>query len=417
MNLPTLARAAAFLLASLTVSAASADMLTSAEMRVLDRTSALVERYFFSPAALPAFREVVAELKAESAAGDAASLDATIDEALASLAMSHTARYTPDEVDYYELADVFRYSIRQDARRLFPPEGRVGYEGIGIASKVIGGKTFVTDVYNGGPAADAGVMAGDEIVSVDGAPFAAIGSFKGKAGDIVQVALRRTADAEPIVAAVKVEKLQPEETFLEAISDSVRVIDRDGRKIGIVHLWMYTSDEVTGILASELGGGRLADVDGLILDLRSRWGGAPADAAEMFVGGSAPMTMTGRDGETRYVNTRWSKPVVGVIDEGSRSGMEILAYALKDNAIPLIGTTTAQDVVAGTAYLLPDDSLLLLAVSDVHVDGGRLEGRGVDPDIVVPFDIRYAAGADPQMDAAMVEMDRVLEEEEGASVN
>ena len=416
MNLPTLARAAAILLVPLTVSAASADTLTPAEMRVLESTSALVERHFFSADALPAFRDAVAELKAESAAGDATSLDATIDEALASLAMSHTGRYTPDEVDYYELADVFRYSIRRDARRLFPPEGEVAYEGIGIASRVIDGKTFVTDVYDGGPAADAGVMAGDEIVSVDGAPLAQIGSFEDKAGEIVQVALRRTADAEPIVAAVKVEKLQPEETFLEAISDSVRVIDRDGRKIGIVHLWMYTSDEVAGILARELGGGKLADVDGLVLDLRSRWGGAPADAAEMFVGDSAPMTMTGRDGEVSYVNTRWSKPVVAVIDEGSRSGMEILAYALKDNGIPLVGTTTAKAVVAGTAYLLPDDSLLLLAVSDVHVDGKRLEGRGVDPDIVVPFDIRYAAGADPQMDAAMVEMEQVLDGE-GASVN
>jgi carboxyl-terminal processing protease len=136
----------------------------------------------------------------------------------------------------------------------------------------------------------------------------------------------------------------------------------------------------------------------------------------MFVGDSAPMTMTGRDGETRYVNTRWSKPIVAVIDEGSRSGMEILAYGLKANGIPLVGTTTAKAVVAGTAYLLPDDSLLLLAVSDVHVDGKRLEGRGVDPDIVVPFDVRYAAGADPQMDAAMAEMERLLEGE-GAGVN
>jgi carboxyl-terminal processing protease len=416
MNLPTLARAALLLLAPLAVSSAFADSLTPAEMRVLDRTSALVERHFFSADLLPRFRDAVDELKAESAAGDAGSLDTTIDAALASLGMSHTGRYTPDEVDYYELADVFRYSIRRDARRLFPPEGEVAYEGIGIASKSIGGRMFVTDVYDGGPADDAGVLAGDEILSVNGEPFAEIASFSGKAGEIVQVALRRTEDSDPVITSVKVEKLQPEETFLEAISESIRVVERGGRRIGVVHLWMYTSDEVAGILARELGGGRLADVDGLILDLRSRWGGAPADAAEMFVGDSAPMTMTGRDGETRYVNTRWSKPIVAVIDEGSRSGMEILAYGLKANGIPLVGTTTAKAVVAGTAYLLPDDSLLLLAVSDVHVDGKRLEGRGVDPDIVVPFDVRYAAGADPQMDAAMAEMERLLEGE-GAGVN
>jgi C-terminal processing protease CtpA/Prc len=276
---------------------------------------------------------------------------------------------------------------------------------------------FVTDVYDGGPAAEAGLMAGDEILAVDGAPFREIESFRGKAGKIVQLQVRRTVDAAPIVASVQVARLQPREAYLEAISESIRVVEQDGRTIGVVHLWMYTTDEVTHILNAELGGGRLKDVDGLVLDLRSRWGGAPADSAELFVGATGSMTVTERDGTVRYVNTRWDKPVVAVIDEGSRSGMEIYAHALKKHGIPLVGVTTAKAVVAGTAYLLPDDSLLILAVTDVHVDGERLEGRGVDPDIVVPFDIRYAAGADPQMDAAMVEMGRVLSDGSGEGVN
>jgi carboxyl-terminal processing protease len=415
MILPNLARAAAILIVPLWLSSASAEMLRPAGDPVLDRTVELVERNFFDTDALPAFRAAVAELKAEAA--DAPVLrDEAIDRALASLAMSHTARYTQDRVDYYELADVFRYAIRRDTRRLFPTEGTVIYEGIGIASAVIDGARFVTDVYDGGPAAEAGLMAGDQILAVDGAPFEEIGSFRGKAGEIVQLLVRRTADAAPIVVSVAVAKLQPQEAFLKAIADSIRIVESDGRRIGVIHLWMYTSTEVTQILNRELGGGRLADVDGLILDLRSRWGGAPADAAEIFVGGTGNMVMTGRNSEPRYVNTRFDRPVVAVIDEGSRSGMEIYAHALKKNGIPLVGVTTARAVVAGTAYLLPDDSLLVLAVSDVHVDGERLEGRGVDPDIVVPFDIRHAAGADPQMDAALAEMGRLLAED-GAGVN
>jgi carboxyl-terminal processing protease len=58
-------------------------------------------------------------------------------------------------------------------------------------------------------------------------------------------------------------------------------------------------------------------------------------------------------------------------------------------------------VVAGRGYVLPDDSLLILAVADVYVDGARLEDVGVTPDVTVPFDIRYAAGADPQREAAI----------------
>ena len=404
----TLARAAAISIFVLWFAPASADTLSPQEVQVLDRASALVEEHFYSADALPAFRDTLARLKAESARGEAPPLDRAMDEALASLGASHTGRYTPDRVDYYELADVFRYALRSDARRLFPPEGRVAYEGIGIASRTIDGRIFVTDVYDGAPAAEAGILAGDEILSVDGAPFSEIGSFDGRSGETVQVEVRRAEGAAPFAVPVKVATLQPEETFLEAISDSIRIVERGGKRIGIVHLWMYTSDRVIGILSEELGGGRLADVDGLVLDLRSRWGGAPADAGEMFVGDTAPMTMTGRDGGIRHVNTRWDKPIVAVIDEGSRSGMEILAYGLKRNGIPLVGTTTAKAVVAGTMYVLPDDSLLLLAVSDVHIDGERLEGRGVDPDIAVPFDIRYAAGADSQMDAALAEMDRTL---------
>jgi C-terminal processing protease CtpA/Prc len=408
MMLPILARAAAIILIPVWLGSASAEDLKPAASPVFDRVVTLVEERFFSPEALPAFRAVVAELREAATAGAPIPVDEAIDAALASLGASHTARYTMDRVDYYELANVFRYALRSDARRLFPPEGRVAYDGIGIASRMIDGKVFATDVYDGGPAAFAGLKAGDEILAVDGAPFSEIGSFNGKAGKIVRLEVRRTAAAAPIAVSIEVQRLQPEETFLKAISDSVRVVDRDGRKIGIIHLWMYTSDEVAEILSEELGGGRLKDVDGLILDLRSRWGGAPADAAEMFVGGTGDMTMTDRAGDIRYVNTRWDKPVVAIIDEGTRSGMEILTYALRKNGVPLVGTNTAKAVVAGTAFLLPDDSLLLLAVSDVHVDGGRLEGVGVAPDIVVPFDIRYANGADPQMDAALTEMGRVL---------
>ena len=81
--------------------------------------------------------------------------------------------------------------------------------------------------------------------------------------------------------------------------------------------------------------------------------------------------------------------------------MDIFAAAFKKAGITLVGTETAGDVVAGRGFLLPDDSLLVLAVADVLVDGERLEGNPVQPDIMVPFDIRYANGADPQLDAAL----------------
>jgi carboxyl-terminal processing protease len=43
----------------------------------------------------------------------------------------------------------------------------------------------------------------------------------------------------------------------------------------------------------------------------------------------------------------------------------------------------------------------MLAQSEGRVDGERLEGVGVEPDIEVPFDFRYAAGNDPQLARAL----------------
>jgi carboxyl-terminal processing protease len=47
--------------------------------------------------------------------------------------------------------------------------------------------------------------------------------------------------------------------------------------------------------------------------------------------------------------------------------------------------------------------VLYLAVKDVLVDGERLEGVGVSPDIAVPDRLEYAAGADPQLERAIDE--------------
>jgi carboxyl-terminal processing protease len=58
-------------------------------------------------------------------------------------------------------------------------------------------------------------------------------------------------------------------------------------------------------------------------------------------------------------------------------------------------------VLAARAFMQSNGNLLLLAVTDVTVDNQRLEGVGVTPDHEVPFDIRYAKGADPQLAAAI----------------
>ena len=390
--------------------AASAEGGLRSGNTVFDRTVEIVLANFYRPAELDRFRDAVTltvENFPDLANAEPALVDDAIDFVLQSLETSHTARYPTGSVEYYELLDVFRYAARSAVERLYPPEGNVTYDGVGMATRGIGGAVFVTDVYDGGPADRAGVLAGDEILWVDGKPFTGTEMFRGRTAASSVVTVRRTRGADPITLTVPVERLEPSESLVAATAASAEIVERDGYRIGYLHIWAYTERDMKATIEEAIAG-PLAEADALVLDLRGRWGGAPADAADSFVGGAPDMTMIFRDGKRDLIHVRWRKPLVAIIDEGTRSGMEILAYALKSNGVKLIGAPTAGDVVAGRGYVLPDDSLLILAVADVYVDGARLEGVGVAPDVSVPFDVRYAGGRDPQRAAALDEMVKSL---------
>lgn len=386
---------AGFLLVFLT--AAHAAVVTRSGNVTFDKAVELITQNFYNPAALTPFQAAVG-VAAGRGIGDASSAIASV---LPSLGVSHTGHYDKDQVDYYELADIFRFNFRRELPRLFPPEGRITYPGIGIASSIIDGKRFVTDVYDGGPAAEAGLLRGDEILAADGAPFAEVGSFRGKAGRTVTLTIRRSGDAAVTAYNVQVKDLEPSDTFIDAIGKSARIVERGGKKIGYLHIWFYGRGDVTDAIGEALASAPLADADALVVDLRGRWGGAPPDAAETFLGGTPPFVFVDRDGKRNLSNMRWHKPLVAIIDQGTRSGLEVYAYALKAKGIPLVGTRTAGALLGARGYLLPDDSLLEIPVAGVELDGKVLEGKGVEPDVAVPFDLRYAAGRDPQLDAAV----------------
>jgi len=58
-------------------------------------------------------------------------------------------------------------------------------------------------------------------------------------------------------------------------------------------------------------------------------------------------------------------------------------------------------VLGGRLFELPDGGLLYLATQDVRIDGERLEGVGVVPDVAVADDIAFAAGRDPALARAI----------------
>jgi carboxyl-terminal processing protease len=329
---------------------------------------------------------------------------AVINAMLQNLDASHTRYYTPDEPAYYQLADIFGGALaEQGLRRLFPG-GDVTYPGIGAFTESDDQRrTFITGVIEGAPAHKAGLLLGDEIVSADDRPFRPVDSFRGKVGAPVSLSIRRAAGEAPTPLSVVPAELHPNAMFLDGLEASARILPGgNGARIGYVHVWSYAGRRYQAALEDLISDGPLRDADALVWDLRDGWGGAQPQYLDLFNARAPTMQVTARDGKKGTVDAKWRKPVAALINGGTRSGKEVLAYGFKEYRLgELVGSRTEGAVLAATAFLIGDEGLLLLAVEDVLVDGKRLEGVGVEPTVPVAFDPHYAAGKDTQLERAV----------------
>jgi len=323
-----------------------------------------------------------------------------INTMLSELHASHTRFYTPDEPEYYQLADIFVGALRRRGLERAFPDGRISYPGIGIISgSEASVRNTITAVIDGTPAQQAGLRPGDEVVTADDTAFEPIGSFRGKVSKTVLLKVHR-GGSDLQVSIVPVD-LEPTKMFLRGLESSARIIESDGRRIGYVHVWCYAGSVYQRALEFLLSQGVLKDADALIWDLRDGWGGAQPEYLDLFDARAPTMQVTDRSGRSEFVNVKWRKPVAMLINGGTRSGKEVLAYGFKKYRLgELIGTRTEGAVLAATAFLI-GSGLLLLAVEDVRVDGERLEGVGVTPTIEVQAGAASAESDDPQLSRAV----------------
>ena len=380
---------------------------------LFDEMTAVAVREFYDPAAA---EEWAAGLAADSSLRDRLASAASGGEfgdiargALARLGASHTTLYTPGDARYYELLDIFfQGDPPAETARLFP-QGEIAYTTAGVLTERAGGRVFAATVLGGGPAANAGIRRGDELVSAGAEPWDDLAAFVGKAGDTVEIGVRRAAGGPVERVSLVPERMTPRASFLRAIRAGSRVIELGGVRVLHVPVVSYAGahyhDAVKEVLAGELG----ASADALVLDLRGGWGGASPEYLDIF----NPLTPTvgfrprGERG-WRTFTPGWHKPVALLIDGGSRSGKEMLAHAFQEHGIgPVIGSRSAGAVLAGSVRVLSDGSALYVAVGEATINGVRLEGAGVTPDIEVDAPLPFAGGADPALERAV----RVLSEQ------
>jgi carboxyl-terminal processing protease len=337
-----------------------------------------------------------------AASSDEARVD-LIRDMLRKLHASHTELLTPEEPRFYHLLSVF-----EDKSAARGPAGAarsagVSYTGVGWFLSVIDGKTFVKAVWDGFPAAQAGLHAGDEILAADRQPLHPIESFRGKAGKPVRLRIQTSPDPASArdVDVVPVE-IHPTDAFLDAQLRSWRIFKRPEGRIGYIHIWSYAARASQELLVAMTTGWPLKPVDALIVDLREGLGGADPDYLNLFNRAVPLMEFISRTGEVASLDTQWRKPAALLINEGTTSGKEIFARGFqKYGRGKLVGNRTAGALLGGRLFHMPGGNLLYLAVADVRCDGERLEGVGVTPDVQVPFDVRYSGGRDPQLERAI----------------
>ncbi len=327
---------------------------------------------------------------------------------LGELGASHTAYYTGDEPEYYQLASVFEFT--GDVKKLFN-DREIRYPSIGIKTVAVNDGLFVHSVLEGSPAFKSGILRGDEILEADGKPYHPINSLKDKVNRPLKIKIRRDEKGEVKTVSVTPENINPREEYLRAEKASVEIIKVQNRKIGYIHIWSYAGEHFHKAFLNEISEGRLKDADALVWDLRDGWGGAQPYYLNAFNKEVPVLTLIDRDGKPNVFDPQWRKPVVMLVNGGTRSGKEILAYGFKKFSIgKVIGNRTAGAVLGGRLFVQRDRSLLYLAVVGATIDGECLEGKGVAPDIEVPRPLQYSAGSDEQKRKAVETLEKKLED-------
>jgi carboxyl-terminal processing protease len=333
------------------------------------------------------------------AATDHEAFARVVNQMLGELKTSHTRYFTKWDPGYYTLQVVFG---KPDSHR----------NGIGVVTKRIGGRYYVSAVLASSSAEKAGIVLGDLLIEVDGRPFHPIRSFENRAGQELEIAIQR-GPAESTRRKLKVTPvdMKEEDRLRNDSHASLKTIEYKGHRFAYVRLWWLRGLQMKQVL--EYGIYRANEAEGIIIDIRDGFGG---DMGYEYIApflqyglGEITVESTGRDRVFKSI-AGCNKPVVVLTNGGSRSGKETLAYLFKKTGRGiLVGEKTAGFVTGGRNKAISSDSFLYYGAFKMIVDGKNLEGVGVEPDIEVPFDIRFAAARDIQLERAKDEMVKLIE--------
>lgn len=315
-----------------------------------------------------------------AAAKDDAELYRVINDMLAPLNDSHT----------FALTGVQAMERRAQARV------RTGFN-----MQRVGRQWVVSDVLPESPAEIAGVRVGWIVLARNGETLGERIEFRPRAGE--------TATWDFLDENERKVRLAPEARQLSVASRQV-VRELEGGNVYLRFDEFAAKDRRW--LGRQLEEHR--DAPGVIVDLRRNPGGETFSLGivigEFFDRSVDCGTFITRSG-SRSVKNSWQigsanyrGEVVVLVDGASGSASEIFAAVLQDHGrATVIGRRTAGAVLASWFYRLPDGGELQLSREDyIAPKGRRIEGNGVEPDIVVSRTLEdVRAGRDRDLEKAL----------------
>lgn len=319
--------------------------------------------------------------------------------------------------------------IARDQRLAANRDLEGSFSGIGVSFQIINDTIYVLEVINGAAAEEAGLLAGDRIIAVDGVNVAGIGitendvfgRLRGAEGTPVDVTVKRLNASAPITY-----HLVRGEVPVSPIDASYMINDTTG----YLRLSKFSDNTYTEALTT-LVQLRYLGAKAFILDLRGNGGGymvpAVRIANEFLDQGRVIVSTRGRsmaDNRTIYADGTGdftNEQLIVLVDEFSASSSEILAGAIQDNDRGLVvGRRTFGKGLVQQPFELPDSSEFRLTVQRYYTPSGRCIQKGYTPGRNSDYDIevydRYNRGEIFSADSIRIDSTQIFHTTNGRPV-
>jgi carboxyl-terminal processing protease len=281
-------------------------------------------------------------------------------------------------------------------------------EGIGAWVDASGTYLTIISPMPGYPAEKAGLIAGDEIIAVDGVSMAGVDPnvvlthVLGPAGTKVTLTIQRKGVTAPFDVTITREKITIHSVNGKMLANNIAYVSID-----------IFGDTTTAELKSTLTTLLANKPVGLILDLRNNGGGLLTSGIEVasqflaqgtvVIEEQANGTRTNQDVIPGGLAT--TIPMVVLVNAGTASASEIVSGAIQDyHRGLLVGVKTyGKGSVQDWINLSNNQGAVRITVEHWLTPNGRqINGLGLTPDIVVEItQADITAGKNPQLDRAI----------------